>query len=85
METVIEMLFHDYLSDQTVAKGDDYIALSKEALEKERRLTAQLSDDQMRLLEEWLEMVSQIHFLEVKDAFANGCQRGAKASKELII
>ena len=85
MEKIISKLFSDYLSEQTIAKGSDYSALAKTALQKEKELRNQLNEEQTKCFEELFEITSQIHFLEVKDAFKSGCKLGAKASKEFII
>ena len=58
--------------------------IAKRALEKEKELRNILSEEQTRCFEELFELTSQIHFLEVKDAFFSACKLGAKASKEFI-
>ncbi len=85
MEKIINKLFSDYLSDNTVASQPDYSVLAKKALQKERELRANLNEDQIKCFEELFELTSEIHFLEVKDAFFNACKLGAKASKEFVI
>ena len=85
MENIINKLFSDYLGEQSVASKPDYSALAKCALEKERELRNHLSEEQTKCFEELFELISQIHFLEVKDAFFSGCKLGAKASKEFVI
>ena len=84
MEKIINKLFFDYLSEQKVASNPEYSALAKSALEKEKELRSRLTEDQIKCFEELFELTSQIHFLEVKDAFFNACKLGAKASKEFI-
>ena len=85
MEKIINKLFSDYLSDNTVASKPDYSALAKKALQKEKELRDKLNEDQIKCFEELFELTSEIHFLEVKDAFFNACKLGAKASKEFVI
>ncbi len=85
MEKIIGKLFSDYLSEQTIASKADYSALAKTALAKERELRSLLNKEQTDCFEELFELTSQIHFLEVKDAFFNACKLGAKASREFII
>lgn len=85
MEKIINKLFSDYLSDNTVASKPDYSALAKSALQKEKELRDKLNEDQIKCFEELFELTSEIHFLEVKDAFFNACKLGAKASKEFVI
>ena len=84
MEKIINKLFSDYLSEQNIASKPEYSALAKSALQKEKELRNKLSEDQTKCFEELFELTSQIHFLEVKDAFCSGCKLGAKASKEFI-
>ena len=84
MEKIINKLFSDYLSEQNIASKPEYSAFAKRALEKEKELRNILSEEQTRCFEELFELTSQIHFLEVKDAFFNACKLGAKASKEFI-
>ena len=85
MDKIIGKLFSDYLSEQNIATDIDYSLLSKEALEKEKELRNRLNEEQTKCFEELFEITSQIHFLEVKDAFFNACKLGAKASKEFVI
>ena len=85
MEKIINKLFSDYLSEQNIASKPEYSALAKSALQKEKELRNKLNEDQTKCFEELFELTSQIHFLEVKDAFCSGCKLGAKASKEFII
>lgn len=85
MEKIIGKLFSDYLSDQKVATEPGYSSLAKTALQKEKELRSKLNEEQTSCFEELFELTSQIHFLEVKDAFLNGCKLGAKASKEFVI
>ena len=85
MENIISKLFSDYLSEQTIACDANYSTLAKSALQKEKELRNKLNEDQTNCFEELFELTSQIHFLEVKDAFLNACKLGAKASKELVI
>lgn len=85
MDKIIGKLFSDYLSEQNIATDADYSLLSKKALEKEKELRNRLNEEQTKCFEELFEITSQIHFLEVKDAFLNACKLGAKASKEFVI
>lgn len=85
MDTIIDKLFSVYLSEQTVVKNAAYAALAKNALQKEREFRNTLNEQQTACFEELFELTSQIHFLEVKDAFFNGCKVGADASKEFVI
>lgn len=85
MEKIISKLFSDYLSEQTVTTKQEYASLAKSTLQKEKELRKILNDEQTQCFEELFELTSQIHFLEVKDAFFNACKLGAKVSKELII
>jgi hypothetical protein len=85
MEKIINKLFSDYLSEQNIASKPEYSALAKSALQKEKELRNKLNEDQTKCFEELFELTSQIHFLEVKDAFFNACKLGAKASKEFVI
>lgn len=85
MEKIIGKLFSDYLSEQSVATNSEYSVLAKSALEKEKELRNLLNEEQTKCFEELFELTSQIHFLEVKDAFFNACKLGANASKEFII
>ena len=85
MEKIINKLFSDYLSEQNIALKPEYSALAKSALQKEKELRNKLNEDQTKCFEELFELTSQIHFLEVKDAFFNACKLGAKASKEFVI
>ena len=85
MEKIINKLFSVYLSEQNIASKPEYSALAKSALQKEKELRNKLNEDQTKCFEELFELTSQIHFLEVKDAFFNACKLGAKASKEFVI
>ena len=85
MEKIISKLFSDYLSEQNIAATPEYAALAKNALQKEKELRNELNEAQTKHFEELLELTSQIHFLEVKDAFFSACKLGAKASKEFAI
>lgn len=85
MEKIINKLFFDYLSEQNIASKPEYSTLAKSALQKEKELRNKLNEDQTKCFEELFELTSQIHFLEVKDAFFNACKLGAKASKEFVI
>ena len=85
MEKIINKLFSDYLSEQNITSKPEYSALAKSALQKEKELRNKLNEDQTKCFEELFELTSQIHFLEVKDAFFNACKLGAKASKEFVI
>lgn len=84
MEKIINGLFSDYLSKQEVTAGEEYSALAGRALQKEKELRSQLNEAQTRCFEELFELTSQIHYLEVKDAFSYACKLGAKISKEFI-
>lgn len=83
-EKIIEKLFNDYLSNQNIATESEYVLLAKSALEKEKELRSKLGEEQTAIFEELFELTSQIHFLEVKDAFSSGCKFGVKAGKEFI-
>ena len=85
MDKIIGKLFSDYLSEQNITTDTDYSLLSKKALEKEKELRNRLNEEQTKCFEELFEITSQIHFLEVKDAFFNACKLGARASKEFVI
>ena len=85
MEKIIGKLFSDYLSEQNVASKPEYSALAKSALQKEKELRNKLNEEQTKCFEELFKLTSQIHFLEVKDAFFNACKLGANASKEFVI
>lgn len=85
MEKIINKLFSNYLSEQNIASNSEYSDLAKSTLQKEKELRNKLNDEQTKCFEELFELTSQIHFLEVKDAFLNACKLGAKVSKELII
>lgn len=85
MEKILSKLFSDYLSEQNIASEPDYAVLAKSALQKEKELRQELNEEQTKCFEELFEITSQIHFLEVKDAFFNACKLGAKASKEFVI
>jgi len=85
MKNVIGTLFSDYLSEQAVASGEEYAATATKAWQKEQELRQRLDKEQTACFEELLELISQIHFLEVKDAFFTACRLGAGASKELLI
>ena len=85
MEKIIEKLFLDYLSEQTVVTKPSYTAITKETLQKEQELRNLLNAQQTKAFEEVLELTSQIHFLEVKDAFFAACKLGANAFREFVI
>ena len=85
MEKIINKLFSDYLFEQDIASKPEYSSLAKSALQKEKELRKKLNKDQIKCFEELFELTSQIHFLEVKDAFFSGCKLGAKAAKEFVI
>lgn len=85
MDKIINKLFNDYLSEQKIAANSDYSVFAKNALEKEIELRSKLNPEQTKCFEALFELTSQIHFMEVKDAFFCACRLGAKASKELII
>ncbi len=85
MQNIIGKLFSDYLAEQTVATGADYAALAQNTLQKEKELRNLLNEQQTRVFEELFELTSQIHFLEVKDAFYNACKLGASVAGEFVI
>ena len=85
VENVISRLFSDYLSEQTIAADPAYALLAKSALKQERDLRNRLTEEQTACFEELFELTSQIHFLEIKDAFFCACKLGANASKEFVI
>lgn len=85
MENITNKLFSDYLAEQSIASQPDYSAFAKSALAKEKELRNQLNEQQTVCFEELFELTSEIHFLEVKDAFFSGCKLGVKASKEFVI
>lgn len=85
MEKIISKLFLDYLSGQNIPSNPEYSNLTKQALQKEKELRSRLNEEQTRCFEELFEITSQIHYLEVKDAFSNACKLGAKISKEFVI
>ena len=85
MEQIISKLFSDYLSEQDISGDPAYSELSKQALEKERELRNKLNEEQTACFEELFELTSQLHFLEVRDAFFTACKLGAEASKEFLI
>ena len=85
MENIINKLFHDYLAELNITSESDYSTLAKTALLKEAELRQKLDQEQTKCFEELFEHTSQIHFLEVKDAFFYAFKLGAKFSKELII
>ena len=84
MGEIISRLFSDYLSEQKVAGDKEYSALAKSALSKEKELRGLLDADETKCFEELFELTSQIHFLEVKDAFFSGCRVASAAKKELV-
>ncbi len=83
MKKITETLFSEYLSEQKISKSAEYIILRGEALKRENELRSKLSKEQIAYFEDLLEINSQIHFLEVKDAFEVACKLGARASKDL--
>ena len=85
MKKITDKLFSDYLSEQSIASRPEYSSLAQKALQKERELRNMLDTQQTKCFEELFELTSEIHFLEVKDAFCNACRLGIEASKELII
>ena len=85
MEKITNELFSNYLSKQDIVSDPEYSRLAKCALEKERELRSGLDDEKTKCFEELFELTSQIHFLEVKDAFRNGCRLGARISEEFTI
>lgn len=85
MEKIISKLFSSYLAEQSFFGCEEYSRLAASALESEKKLRQNLSEEQSRLFEELFELTSQIHFLEVKDAFYTACRLGAKAGKEFSI
>ncbi|MBE6778976.1 MAG: hypothetical protein E7541_06285 [Ruminococcaceae bacterium] len=84
MDKILGRLFDAYLSEQQVVARPEYAALTRQALAKEQELRARLDEGQTRCFEALFELTSQIHFLEVKDAFYSGCRLGAGASRELV-
>ena len=82
---LISKLFSEYLSAQSIGADSEHAAVSKLALKKEEELRAMLNEEQTLCFEELFELTSQIHFLEVKDAFSGGCKLGAEAAKEFTI
>ena len=85
MDKIIGKLFSDYLSEENISSNPVYSDLAKRALEKEKAFRGKLDPEQTLCFEELFELTSQIHFLEVKNAFSYACKLGAKASKEFII
>lgn len=85
MDKIINKLFSDYLSEHNPANNTEYSQVAKKALQKEKELRNKLSEEETKCFEELFELTSQIHFLEVKDAFFSACKLGAKASKEFVI
>ncbi len=85
MEKIINTLFSEYLSEQKISKESDYSKLSNKALQMENELRSKLNEEQTACFEKLFEITSQIHFMEVKDAFSSACKVGAKVSKELFI
>ena len=85
MEKIIGKLFSDYLSEQSMTTVPGYSAITKRALQKEKELRGLLNEEQTRCFEELFEITSQLHYLEVKDAFFYACKMGTKASKEFAI
>ncbi len=85
MDKIIDKLFSEYLSEQNIVSQADYSILAKRALQKEKELRDQLNAEQTKCFEGLFEITSQIHFLEVKDAFFNACKLGVSASKEFVI
>jgi hypothetical protein len=85
MEKIINTLFSEYLSEQKISKDTEYTLLRSEALQREKELRNKLNEEQIACFEELFEISSQIHFLEVKDAFESACKLGANASKEFSI
>ena len=69
MENIISKLFFDYLCEQKIACDTNYSTIAKNALQKEKELRNKLNEEQTKCFEELFELTSQIHFLEVKDAF----------------
>lgn len=84
MTKIISKLFSDYLSEQNTV-NKEHSLLAKKALKKEVELRSRLNEEQTKLFEELFEITSEIHFLEVKDAFIHACKLGIEASKEFII
>lgn len=85
MEEIISKLFSDYLSEQRITREPTYSKYAKEAVLKEKELRETLSEEQTAHFESLLEIISQIHFLEVEDAFSKACKLGARVSKEFFI
>lgn len=85
MEQFLQNLFSQYLSEQKTPLQSEWEDLAKQALKKEKELRNNLTQQQTQQLEELLELMSQIHYIEVKEAFGYACKLGANASKELLI
>ncbi len=85
MDNIINKLFFDYLDEQNISKQKEYVELSKRAMELEKELRMTLDNHQDEMFFELFELTADLHFLEVKDAFFNGCQTGATATQELMI
>ena len=85
MDKVINKLFSDYISQVNITTEQQYTDLAKKAFEKEKELRYSLNEQQTQLFEQLFELTSQIHYLEVKNAFHGGCKSGAAACKELSI
>ena len=84
MEKIISSLFSQYLSEQKIVADSEYSRLAKRAIECEKLLRSNLNTEETECFEELFEITSQIHFLEVKDAFCEACKMGARASQEFI-
>ena len=85
MKKIINTLFSEYLSEQKFYNHSDYADLCEKALKMENELRNKLNEEQTACFEELIEITSQIHFLEVKDAFEAACKLAAKVSKEFSI
>ncbi len=85
MNSIIDKLFSDYLEGQKVVAQVEYAHLAAKAVQQEKALREMLGEAQTQCFEELFELTSEIHFLEVKDAFFSACKLGAKASRDLII
>lgn len=84
MKNIISTLFSDYMSTQSISKDENYSKLSKFALEKEKEFEKNLTEEQSKEFSELLEIIYQIHALEVYDAFSAACKIGAKTSGEFL-
>ena len=82
---LIEKLFSQYLSEMDLSGNLNHHILSGMALASEKEFREMLSPEQTEKFEELFETTSQIHFIEVRDAFFSGCRIGADAGREFSI